>query len=390
MNIENEKRTLEGMLQEVKDRSARKADYIANTSVLDVETVAKGHAPGTVSLITLPGEAGVPTTQFTANDVAFDQMSQKAGLETRTARRLQQEYPAEFDGVINAIHQKEHKDVMLRTFMGNGSGEPNVARAVVSDKFKTFDDPDLLEAVLPVLIESPAQWEIVNSSITDKRLTARFKSKVITGDGANVGDPMAHGIGIGNSEVAFGSVSVAMIIWALVCLNGMQTEKRSRSAHLTSSRADAETWSMLKDETKAADNAALSLKLADIAGNYASRESFDEACEKMRAAANDTIDGGIAAAQSAVEALGGVLKLSKVETSSVLDGLMTTLQQDGYRGQPLSRATLVNAVTAVGNATATNADDVDDWQRRGGKVLDLPANQWSSIATAYQPELVAA
>ena len=147
---------------------------------------------------------------------------------------------------------------------------------------------------------------------------------------------------------------------------------------------------MLKDETKAADNAALSLKLADIAGNYASRESFDEACAKMRAAANDTIDGGIAAAQSAVEALGGVLKLSKVETSSVLDGLMTTLQQDGYRGQPLSRATLVNAVTAVGNATATNADDVDDWQRRGGKVLDLPANQWSSIATAYQPELVAA
>jgi len=69
---------------------------------------------------------------------------------------------------------------------------------------------------------------------------------------------------------------------------------------------------------------------------------------------------------------------------------MVTLQQDGYRGQPLSRATLVNAVTAVGNATATNADNVDDWQRLGGKVLDLPANQWSSIATAYQPDMVAA
>ena len=94
----------------------------------------------------------------------------------------------------------------------------------------------------------------------------------------------------------------------------------------------------------------------------------------------------MAAAQPAVNALGGILKLSKAETSSVLDGLMQTIQQDGYRGEPLSRATLVNAVTAA--AHKADADSVSEWQVLGGKVLDLPANQWQAIASV--PVAVAA
>ena len=38
-------------------------------------------------------------------------------------------------------------------------------------------------------------------------------------------------------------------------------------------------------------------------------------------------------------------------------------------GQPVTRATMVNAVTAV--AHKADADSVDDWQRLGGRVLDF-------------------
>jgi hypothetical protein len=62
----------------------------------------------------------------------------------------------------------------------------------------------------------------------------------------------------------------------------------------------------------------------------------------------------------------------------VFAGLMETMQQEGYVGQPLSRATLVNAVTWA--AKKALPDDVSDWHKRGGKVLDLPANQWKAIA----------
>jgi len=215
-------------------------------------------------------------------------------------------------------------------------------------------------------------------------MAIRFKSDVITGSGAQVNDIMAHGLGISNSETGHGSVSVYQILWTLFCFNGMQTQNRSRSAHLTSSRSDGDTWALLTDESKRLDNEALSSKLRDIASGYTSRESFEEQCERMKQAASDKIDGN---PQAAVEALGGILKLSKNDTSSVLDGLLVTLQQPGYVGQPVSRATLVNAVTQA--AHKAPLDHVDDWQNLGGKVLDLPSNQWATVSQAGVDSLAA-
>ena len=83
----------------------------------------------------------------------------------------------------------------------------------------------------------------------------------------------------------------------------------------------------------------------------------------------------------AVEDLGKVMALSKKETSSVLEGLLNTIGQSGYeQGQPINKATLVNACTAVGNKA--QPDDVDFWQRLVGKVLNLNKNDWNRVALA--------
>ena len=75
------------------------------------------------------------------------------------------------------------------------------------------------------------------------------------------------------------------------------------------------------------------------------------------------------------------MSLSKKETSSVLDGLLNTIGQSGYeQGQPISKATLVNACTNVGNTA--EADNVDFWQKLGGKVLNLKSNDWNRVALA--------
>ena len=397
MNIENENRSLESLLQQVKDQSARKQDYIVPTNQIQVATAMGPDEVNHTSVI-LEASGGAPTQILKANPVAFDQMATKAGLDVRTARRLQTHYPDVLDHALNRIHEQEPRAAMLRTFdisqhtydpvirtaFEDGSeilapSSTGILRAVVSDKFKTYDNQDLMESVLPTLIDSDAQWQIVNAVITDKRLYARFKSLAITGTGAAVGDLMAQGVVIGNSETGHGSVTIAQLVWTLLCLNGMQTANKNRRAHLTSSRSDGDTWAMLTDESKRLDNAALSSKLTDIVSHYASREMFESVLEQFRTAAADTVVNGMAAAQPAVEALGGVLKLSKAETSSVLDGLMQTIQQDGYRGQPLSRATMVNAITAAANKA--EPDSVSDWQQRGGKVLDMAPNQWAVVAT---------
>jgi hypothetical protein len=157
----------------------------------------------------------------------------------------------------------------------------------------------------------------------------------------------------------------------------MQTQNKTRSSHITSAR-DSEDWGLLSGEAKDADNLALELKVRDLVQAYASRDNFDQVLESMRLAKLDIIEGE---KSEAVQSLGRVLQLSKKETSNVLDGLLNTIGQSGYEaGSPVTRATLVNAVTNVANFS--DIDDVDLWQSRGGQVFNLNRNDWARVAMA--------
>ena len=375
--IENGKNTLSRLLEKVRDDSARKEDYIAPTHDLQKTTDDQGNPQ-----IVVEQRGGVPTKFFNVNDVAFGQIAGHAGIDVRTARRLQSGYSAEFDGLINAIWQKEPAVRMLRTHAGLAltDGGVGTLRAFVSDKFKTFDHVNLLQSALPQLMDSDARFQVVNAEVTDKRLYLRLKSLVHTGDGAGVGDVMANGIGLQNSEVGAGSVSVYQIAWTLACLNGMQTQNKTRSSHITSGR-DADDWGLLSDQAKDADNRALELKIRDLVRVYSSRDAFDDVLQKMRDAAADVIDGYAVDKTDVVSNLGAVMKLTKKETDDVLNGLLDTIGQSGYeREKPLSRATLINAVTAVSHKA--DADDVDMWQQRGGQLLDMRPADWQRVAVA--------
>ena len=376
-NIENENNTLEKLLIRIKDTNARKQDFIAPTKELQFRTIELDDQPQ--SEIIIEGNGGEPTRFLKVNDLCFDQIAQKNGLDVRTARRLQSEYSREYDLLTNAIWQKENSKRMIRTYddLNQGMNPSGTARAFLSDKFKTFDNSDLLESALPQLMDSDACWKIVNCAITQKKMYIRLKSEIITGAGANVNDIMAHGIGLSNSETGAGSISAFGINWTLACLNGMQTQNITRKSHITSAR-DGDTWNILTDETKQADNHSLKLQLRDIVSSYASRDTFDENLEKMRLASEDTIN---VETTEAVENLGKVLTLSKKETSNVLDGLLKTIGQAGYENdKPVNRATFVNAVTRVGNNA--KADDVDFWQKLGGQVLNMKKTDWNRVAMA--------
>ena len=362
-HLENENKSLEDMLHVITEQNKMKQDYIAPTNQLQFRTL-QNIGETAHSQIVMEANQGEPTKILNVNQHCFDQIAQKAEIATPTARRLQQNYPREMDNLINAIWQKENSKRMVRTFENsnhtnsfNYDNHTGTARDFLSDKFKTFDNSDLLESALPTLGESDACWKIVNFANTDKKLYIRLKSEVIQSD-AGVGDLMAHGIGISNSETGSGSVAVFGINWTLACLNGMQTENVTRKAHITSAR-DGDTWNVLTDETKQADNHSLKLQLRDIVSSYASRDAFDENIEKMRRAKEDTVDVPM---NESVENLGKVLTLSKKETSNVLEGLLQTIGQSGYeQNQKINRATLVNACTGVGNTA--DPDNVDFWQR---------------------------
>jgi len=371
-NIENSKNTLTALMERVASDAAKKADFLTPTNDLQKVTDPDTKRP----VLVIEAKGGEPTRHLDINSVAFQQLAAHCDIETRTARRLQDHYPAEFDTLINAHFQKEPKRKMLRTFLD--TDETNgTARALLSDRFKCFDNDDMFQTILPPLMENPAQFQVAQANLSESRLYMRFKSLNQTGSGANVNDVMANGVGFSNSETGMGSVSVYAIMWTLACLNGMQTENKTRSSHITSAR-DGDDWGLLSGEAKDADNRALNLKLRDLVGAYSSREMFDETLEKMKAAAADTIEGEYSVADT-VNNLGTVMRLTKKETSNVLDGLMKTIGQAGYeQDRPLSRATLINAITAAGNVS--DIDATDDWQRRGGQLLNIGQRDWHRIA----------
>mgnify|MGYP003667291123 FL=1 len=385
-SIENSKGTLVQLMKQVNDNHAKSADFLTPTNQLQFRTNPETGDWAPESRIIMEGSGGEPTRFFDLNDVAFSQVAVDAGLDTKTARKLQRVCPEEFDGVMNKLWQSEPKKKLLRTHAYDENrairytrfGSTGVARAWVSDKFKTFDNHNLLKSILPPLMESDAQFKVVNAVVTDKRLYLRLKSETHVGAGANLNDLMANGIGASNSETGHGSISVYQCFWTLACLNGMQTENRSRSAHITSARSQ-DHYGLLSTEAKAADNLALELKTRDLVKAYSSRQNFDETIQKMRDAANDIVEGSV---NTAAENLGKVLQLTKLENKNVLDGLMQTIGQAGYAGQPVSRATMVNAVTAVANNPDIDHDNVDEWQKRGGQVLNMSKSDWNRVAVA--------
>ena len=103
-NIENENNTLEKLLIKIKDSNARKQDFIAPTKELQFRTLEQDNHPQ--SEIVIEGSGGEPTRFLKVNDLCFDQIAQKNGLDVRTARRLQSEYSREYDSLTNAIWQK--------------------------------------------------------------------------------------------------------------------------------------------------------------------------------------------------------------------------------------------------------------------------------------------
>ena len=106
----------------------------------------------------------------------------------------------------------------------------------------------------------------------------------------------------------------------------------------------------------------------------------------MKDAAADVIEGTYT--EKAVDKMGSILGIPQKRRSLVLEGLVQTRAQDGYVGEPVSRATLMNAITAVpqmqdaaGNAMV-QPDDIDDWQRLGGRVLEMKQSDWTAISRA--------
>ena len=346
---------------ELQRRAEAKVDFVAPTK--RVHLVPEEHADGTATqkLIVQNGE----DREYDLTQHTHRQLGTWAKVPAKYYDRMLAEAPNLLAGNINHWLMNSEANRMVRTLDGT-------ARAFLSDRYRRIDNEDVAEQVLPILLDSGNFSEVVSTEVTDSRLYIKALFPKVEGEVAE-GDQVQAGVIISNSEIGLGSLSIQPLIYRLVCSNGMISQDHGLSRYHVGRKVAGDgdnAFEVFRDETIAADDAALMMKVHDIVKACANPEVFDAIVQKMR----DATEGErVQKPVEAVEVLSKSFSLNDGEKDSVLEQLI--------RGGDYSRYGMLNAVTATAN-THESYDRATDLEAMGGKILDLPRKDWEVIATA--------
>lgn len=332
---------------------AQKRDYIAPAHRLEVHP-----SPGGAILLDVPDHGSFPLQPLTHR-----QLSTFTNVPAQYYDRLMANEPDLLAMNINRhLSRMTDKKRLVRTLNG-------YARALLSNSYQRIDHDEIAEVVLPVL-QNLRGVKIVSAEITSSRLYIHFVVPTIEGE-VKRGDIVQAGGIVSNSEVGLGSVRVDGLTWRLRCLNGAKTSDSFHRSHIGRKVEDSEElWA---DDTKQADDKAILLKVRDMVTAVVDETRFRAQVAKLKELADPSqarIKGTIT---QAVEVLADKVGLSEAMRPSILTSLA--------EGGDLTAWGLVNAVTAQAH-NSTNYDDAVELEGVGGKLINLPANDWREILQA--------
>ena len=282
--------------------------------------------------------------------IFHEQVRNRLKIPAKYYNRLRADHPTLLAENVNTLFQKEPEKRLIR---GMSEMEPGIdalptARAFLSNRFRIYDNWQVADAVLPVLSSVP-NMRLESHTITDRRLYLKAVFPRIQGE-VRVGDMVQAGVVISNSEIGFGRSNVELLLYRLVCSNGMVSPEYKAGRHhvgrmLGGTDDDDGIVQLLSDETMRADDAAFSLKLRDLVRAATNEDIFREQLQTLRNATKDEI---LQSPIDAVQALASRYPLQESEQSDIL----TNLIRDG----DLTRYGLSNAITRA-------SQDVDDYDR---------------------------
>lgn len=344
-------KSLVELAQAIEKQRSLKRDFIADTRHLRMQPTDRGPA-------LIVEERGYPLTP-----IAHQQLGERVGIPAKYYERMRSDAPELLARNVNHWFGQAPERRMVRTLGGD-------TRAFLSDRYQRIDNAHVAEVTLPVLADTPG-IEVVSTEITEKRMYIKAITPRIAGE-VRVGDEVQAGVMITNSEVGLGAITVAPLLYRLVCLNGMVVEdNRFRKHHVgTKAGDDAAIYELLSDETRRADDNVILMKVRDVVRAALDETVFQRTIQRLQDAGNDRIEGNPA---KAVELLGDKLSLTESEEGRVLRYLI--------EGGDLSRFGMIQAVTRL----AQDPDDYDratDLERAGGRLLSLDRSQWHEIKRA--------
>jgi hypothetical protein len=356
--------SLTALAKKIEANSAAKADFVVDTRQLSmsIRTVGESNAaefnanPGArLPVLGIPNQG-----EFPLQPLAHDQLGARIKIPSVYYDRMLKDAPDLLATNVNTWFSKIPEKRMIRTLHRE-------ARAFLSNRYQRIDNNEVAEVALPVLMDLPGV-QIVSSEVTDRRLYIHFVVPTIQGE-VKRGDVVQAGGVLSNSEVGLGSLAVAELNWRLLCLNGMKGQELLRKYH--TGRHIEETGEIdWADDTRAADDRAVLLKVRDMVKAVVDSTRFRVTLDKLKGLTEGKITGDPA---KAVEVLAQKVGCNESEQGGILRALI--------EGGDLSRWGIVNAVTAQAH-NAANYDRAVELEAAGGKLVDLPKTEWKELLEA--------
>lgn len=354
---------------------ARKLDRMRAESRDYVAPVAKLEMTVENSTPTIQIADGNGGKHLVPNTWAHRQIATYADIPQQYYQRISQENPKLLaDSVNHGFRKFQTENRMVRTI---GSE----LRAFVSSKYRRLDNYDLMNAVMPELVEHGFQVE--SAEITNMRLYLKATTPKLQME-VSKGDVVQFGLTISGSDVGAGSVRVEPLIYRLVCLNGLILPQAIRKTHLGKDLADSDVYELLTDDTKNLTDQAFWFQVRDVVRASMNPKRFENEVEKLKAASQERITNFDI--PEVVELAARTINISNETTKQNVVAYLA----NGADGAGLTKWGLVNAFTHAAQQDNVNYDDSIEIERAAGKLLTLPPRQWARISENHSMKTVKA
>lgn len=348
-----------------------KKDFVTSTKD-SIRLVPAFEGKG-VELVLL-GENSNELQKFTVSEHAHSQIAAKLKVPVAHYFRLLVDHTDLTLTLVNALFEREPANRLIRVLNGE-------VRAFLSDRYKALDNDQILEQVLPIVLDPSIKTEVLSSDVNAHRLGL----KVLF-----TGDDLAHTIAkangkdrvirpafrLSNSETGGGALKIEAFFYDSYCTNGcvwgIDKAFEFKRTHVGGKLVSDAGLEVFSDATKKQEDELIVAQLTDAVKTISSPEAVAKLADTLRAAAaTEFTKNPVQAVELAVKEL----PIREVEKDSIL--------QTFLRDQDFSKFGLASAVTEVANnAEIASYDRANELEDLGGQILQLNAVQWNRYVNA--------
>ncbi len=399
-------RNLLALTTRVRAIKAAKADAIADTRALRAVAIPAGDNHPAQVLIHGGGHT------MSIADVAHDQIAERIKIDRRYYNRMRTEAAPLLADNINWWFANAPEERLLRMLRPAAYTEKEQAemasagaqlrlRGMLGKGYRTIDDADLVEAVLPTLIERGATLQ--EFSIDERRMHAAFytvaqdiatiRQNYATQQGVTiaeldasmnitegrmlnerfltasmkVGEVIASGVVIRHSEIGFASIGASFVQKILKCRNRMIEESSISIVHRGGKNGSADDdVRFISEGTQLLENAALMARVQDsIAAQFEPAKIASRATAVLVAKSEIVRRPVDQPLFEFVGNMGANLGLTATETESLKAETMMSVGEEGGE----CKFAFVQGITAVAREM-TDYDRRLEFERTGFSLLN--------------------